>query len=218
MRGKVAGCTQYCRSVGITPAYAGKSALEVASSVADWDHPRVCGEKTQISTPTGISTGSPPRMRGKVCVSLWLHTTAGITPAYAGKRILSGAATVKYWDHPRVCGEKFSSCRKPSSVPGSPPRMRGKGHRAGAARRRAGITPAYAGKRLFRSSGRPETWDHPRVCGEKRDQNLDDPVPEGSPPRMRGKVCVHDIAFDCHGITPAYAGKSTNGKHARIPR
>ena len=30
------------------------------------------------------------------------------------------------------------------------------------------ITPAYAGKRLMVTSHSARTWDHPRVCGEKR--------------------------------------------------
>ena len=45
MRGKV-----YCDDLvsgieGITPAYAGKSALHLLKVQGFWDHPRVCGEK-----------------------------------------------------------------------------------------------------------------------------------------------------------------------------
>ena len=45
MRGKAAGLVQPLGGVGITPAYAGKSALESYAAVAVGDHPRVCGEK-----------------------------------------------------------------------------------------------------------------------------------------------------------------------------
>ena len=65
MRGKVSRLSQLMAETGITPAYAGKSKKNSVVVWPFWDHPRVCGEKTQISTPTGINTGSPPRMRGK---------------------------------------------------------------------------------------------------------------------------------------------------------
>ena len=50
-----------------------------------------------------------------------------------------------------------------------------------------GITPAYAGKRLWFLQKRWCSWDHPRVCGEK--YNAVDMQADylGSPPRMRGK-------------------------------
>ena len=52
-----------------------------------------------------------------------------------------------------------------------------------------------------------ETWDHPRLCGEKRiDSYLLDSV-AGSPPPMRGKGFPDMIYFFLTRITPAYAGK-----------
>ena len=63
--------------------------------------------------------------------------------------------------------------------------------------RNTGITPAYAGKSAYKNrlflSGR----DHPRVCGEKQ-------------------LAVVVLSLT-HRITPAYAGKSRNGKlHADL--
>ena len=70
-----------------------------------------------------------------------------------------------------------------------------------------GITPAYAGKRPWSSSGRTTRRDHPRVCGEKLPVGFFSWSISGSPPRMRGKVLVL-VVEDLHsGITPAYAGK-----------
>ena len=50
-----------------------------------------------------------------------------------------------------------------------------------------GITPAYAGNRVSSFLGDTDTWDHPRVCGEKLNPLDHVALPWGSPPRMRGK-------------------------------
>ena len=70
----------------------------------------------------------------------------GITPAYAGKRLLSSMPSDSSWDHPRVCGEKVRGYVKIWNEWGSPPRMRGKGLRNLVEMRFVRITPAYAGK------------------------------------------------------------------------
>ena len=72
---------------GITPAYAGKSLLELVAVVGGRDHPRLCGEKTAICTNKTEIKGSPPPMRGKATCTLVNNDIIGITPAYAGKRI-----------------------------------------------------------------------------------------------------------------------------------
>ena len=109
-----------------------------------------------------------------------------------------------------MCGEKHLYGAKFETKGTSPPRVRGKAkirHFSVSSRR---ITPAYAGKSLsLRRSGFCR-WDHPRVCGEKVG-----PVGcvsgwLGSPPRMRGKAPSLAVLGACIGITPAYAGKSTD--------
>ena len=70
-------------------------------------------------------------------------------------------------DHPRVCGEKAGLPTVPAVGTGSPPRMRGKGGFNGNVFSDLGITPAYAGKRIFAAPCLPAKRDHPRVCGEK---------------------------------------------------
>ena len=47
MRGKVTDATISSSTSGITPAYAGKSATATTAPALNWDHPRVCGEKTK---------------------------------------------------------------------------------------------------------------------------------------------------------------------------
>ena len=89
---------------------------------------------------------SPPRMRGKVPVCCPEHRKVRITPAYAGKRASQLCAGLAPRDHPRVCGEKFSSVKTAGLSTGSPPRMRGKEGQEQVSGRAVGITPACAGK------------------------------------------------------------------------
>ena len=115
------------------------------------DHPRVCGEKPERKAPRRPRLGSPPRMRGKETDSRRQCCSAGITPAYAGKRTLFCLAGRRNRDHPRVCGEKCSDHIDKGMIEGSPPRMRGKVLCICPLFCVLGITPAYAGKRLKRS-------------------------------------------------------------------
>ena len=50
---------------GITPACAGKRTPPRFTAAAEWDHPRVCGEKVITVVGAALLMGSPPRVRGK---------------------------------------------------------------------------------------------------------------------------------------------------------
>ena len=69
------------------------------------------------------------------------------------------------------------------------------------------VSPAYAGKRPPRRTGRCAGWDHPRVCGEKVSAINRESASLGSPPHVRGKVDVLPKIDTFVGITPACAGK-----------
>ena len=131
------------------------------------DHPRVCGEKPERKAPRRPRLGSPPRMRGKETDSRRQCCSAGITPAYAGKRTLFCLAGRRNRDHPRVCGEKGRTGALDVVQRGSPPRMRGKVRELLFSFHCARITPAYAGKSLLDKCNCVVFRDHPRVCGEK---------------------------------------------------
>ena len=106
----------------------------------------------------------------------------------------------------------------------SPPRMRGKAKNRCRSCPLTRITPACAGKRAASLAEITSLWDHPRVCGEKEAPLTQERVHVGSPPRMRGKVSELRSQNEAAGITPAYAGKSsedtrrsgTNGDHPRV--
>ena len=106
MRGKGSGEPLEESRMGITPAYAGKSLHKPDSQRWKWDHPRLCGEKTQWEFLYLFWGGSPPPMRGKADMGNKCRPYLGITPAYAGKRSLAIAKKKRERDHPRLCGEK----------------------------------------------------------------------------------------------------------------
>ena len=66
VRGKDTNDANTGATVGITPAYAGKSCRSPQGAGRAWDHPRVCGEKMMATAEAKAMEGSPPRMRGKV--------------------------------------------------------------------------------------------------------------------------------------------------------
>ena len=131
-----------------------------------------------------------------------------ITPADAGKTPSADNNNVATKDHPRGCGENFSSSCFFKLVQGSPPRMRGKLRFSPSADNNNGITPADAGKTLYVGCNSRRKPDHPRGCGEngyvpkRRQWGI------GSPPRMRGKLRFSRTAETLTRITPADAGKT----------
>ena len=106
-----------------------------------------------------------------------------------------------------MCGEKSVASTAVSLKRGSPPRVRGKDIFGILGNVCGGITPACAGKSGFPYAPQWNPWDHPRVCGEKR--NFSDAVhgKQGSPPRVRGKAAPATSCGWRAGITPACAGK-----------
>ena len=93
MRGKD-GVNDSAQAVtGITPACAGKRVRHRRISKPTRDHPRVCGEKGSSTFWSRNHSGSPPRMRGKGQVSVFLRVFVGITPACAGKSCSSSVSS-----------------------------------------------------------------------------------------------------------------------------
>ena len=168
----------------------------------------MCGEKSSLFKTAALSTGSPPRVRGKEENEYAKGQTHGITPACAGKSPSSVVFKVLNWDHPRVCGEKFITFSSNSDNIGSPPRVRGKGQKIQSFNHTIRITPACAGKRRRRSLPTRSAPDHPRVCGEKSISQWPKVLRSGSPPRVRGKGRDGLAVDELVGITPACAGKS----------
>ena len=128
-------------------------------------------------------------MRGKVVAKTLGYVEGRITPAYAGKREAQHAAEGVTGDHPRLCGEKANTNVSMMGDTGSPPPMRGKVARKMPEWYEERITPAYAGKSPACDFCGRDTWDHPRLCGEKPVNFPASASGGGSPPPMRGKGC-----------------------------
>ena len=159
--------------------------------------------------------GSPPRMRGKASSWYRPRRSGRITPAHAGKRSRAPRGCCCSEDHPRVCGEKNNLKLRIMVRAGSPPHMRGKERRDRQAARRAGITPAHAGKRSRAPRGCCCSEDHPCTCGEKCTLMLRRRLTVGSPPHLRGKGEAAHRGLPFGGITPAHAGKSSRPYHTQ---
>ena len=179
--------TKARRASGITPACAGKRQSTRAALLRNRDHPRMCGEKTQVAEREECSKGSPPHVRGKESFAALNQGVPGITPACAGKRPTPYISRCNQRDHPRMCGEKSAS--------------------SGARGMWQGITPACAGKRKVVPAPLCYGRDHPRMCGEKADIIRKKVNTMGSPPHVRGKDSARLVLWTCTGITPACAGK-----------
>ena len=173
-------------------------------------------------------TGSPPRMRGKPHMGKRQIYNKRITPAHAGKTAPHRQAVLREADHPRACGENYSSgvclgggCGSPPRMRGklsgnqiiiasigSPPRMRGKPKARQSASKSPRITPAHAGKTTVIYPTPQTPPDHPRACGENCPSEGLNGIYSGSPPRMRGKLLRQLLLRYGQRITPAHAGKT----------
>ena len=86
--------------------------------------------------------------------------------------------------------------------------MRGKPPPCARCLRPKRITPAGAGKTLRRTHLFNVQWDHPRRCGENRDELYVGCPQGGSPPQVRGKPAAEQGGGGIPRITPAGAGKT----------
>ena len=216
VRGKVQIGSSISSDTRITPACAGKSFSHKNFPLSLKDHPRVCGEKAAAAQLRLLGRGSPPRVRGKARCDIEGLEGRRITPACAGKRPTTTRTRRSWRDHPRVRGEKPMRSALSVKFLGSPPRARGKGRRRSARQRRAGITPACAGKRDGSRLSIFDGGDHPRVRGEKRLIICVFRSHVGSPPRARGKDERRHAVGLSGGITPACAGKSLSRNCTRV--
>ena len=110
-----------------------------------------------------------------------------IIPAHAGNTLRAAVACIRFWDHPRACGEHVGVDTDCTRLEGSSPRMRGTLVCYLPSLRAAGIIPAHAGNTHGTSSaGSQSPSDHPRACGEHYMSSGLNTGLTGSSPRMRG--------------------------------
>ena len=142
---------------------------------------------------------------------------AGIIPAYAGNTPSRRHRPSPKRDHPRVCGEHFSSCVVMVPSGGSSPRMRGTLWTCFRGGRRCGIIPAYAGNTSTIARCWNRSGDHPRVCGEHALSSKINGTRSGSSPRMRGTLSLDGVSVITCGDHPRVCGEHM-GRYEVNPR
>ena len=136
-------------SIGITPACAGKTMVQVQLVALPRDHTRVCGKNVTIAALEISCVGSPPRVREKHRQTANLLVLFGITPACAGKTYLYRLLSLGCQDHTRVCGKNNIGMTDKDLDTGSPPRVREKQPSLKSTTVLFRITPACAGKTIL---------------------------------------------------------------------
>ena len=192
----------------IIPARAGQTRCLVSERQVSPDHPRACGANAVGCPRCRGVRGSSPRVRGKPHGLAIPGVQVRIIPARAGQT--SPPIMVYGWptDHPRACGANYCSARLKSRAHGSSPRVRGKPDRVVRVPDVGRIIPARAGQTMRHRPPNHEHADHPRACGANKAWDGTSAPPDGSSPRVRGKLC--DVLGEhARGrIIPARAGQT----------
>ena len=134
---------------GITPARAGKTISSFRPWAAIWDHPRSCGKDFPCLCGHELRMGSPPLVRERPTPGIPSRTRRRITPARAGKTMLTSDLWRWSRDHPRSCGKDHARQACQMQAQGSPPLVRERLLQEIGNVTRFGITPARAGKTVM---------------------------------------------------------------------
>ena len=171
------------------PACAGETRPEPESPGSTSVHPRVCGGNKTPRSSTLHTTGTSPRVRGK------LHRPA-IPPTSLSV-------------HPRVCGGNMMSFKTRMDSTGTSPRVRGKRlpQRQPASERR--YIPACAGETVSITQPARSGKVHPRVCGGNDPMLTAQERAIGTSPRVRGKHPRSRAHHERARYIPACAGETS---------
>ena len=201
----------------IIPARAGQTRRGVRVSSTSPDHPRACGANSCSLSRLSSTSGSSPRVRGKLR-SRYRHAICyRIIPARAGQTLAGSEGGTTASDHPRACGANAIVIRRSDTPPGSSPRVRGKPGGLEAVDVRPRIIPARAGQTRWPGSRRCAPTDHPRACGANISPATATRRASGSSPRVRGKRGWLKDGREIRRIIPARAGQ-TSWRSLRISR
>ncbi len=195
--------------LGITPAYAGTTARGSKPALLCWDHPRLRGDHVYPLSNLHSPRGSPPLTRGPRWLTRQRSENRGITPAYAGTTTYNSRTRIYDEDHPRLRGDHSATVPAVRTYGGSPPLTRGPQVTNYDNTAYTRITPAYAGTTVGVPAGRGGGGDHPRLRGDHYMNANAFVSVTGSPPLTRGPRPDRYRKPPGTGITPAYAGTTT---------
>ncbi len=134
------------QSVRFTPTCVGKTRITYHLSLLVTVHPHVCGENKQIIKIPATTTGSPPRVWGKLIQVRVRGMRSRFTPTCVGKT-------------QHILEYMSAGC-------GSPPRVWGKQCFAHSSPLSYRFTPTCVGKTGWVRPTRGQCEVHPHVCGE----------------------------------------------------
>ena len=217
VRGTRGGRDFHARTPRFIPACAGNASPLASSRPAKPVHPRVCGERPHASTLRVAEIGSSPRVRGTRSVGQPLVAQSRFIPACAGNAPARPSSRPAPPVHPRVCGERAIADEIAGNASGSSPRVRGTPSARQSGKGNGRFIPACAGN-ACRSTIRRGRWAvHPRVCGERAENELIRRVDDGSSPRVRGTRRSKRVGRRRQRFIPACAGNAQEaGWHRRI--
>ena len=208
MRGKLAAGARRRGRRRIIPAHAGQTPAEPWKKPARSDHPRACGANFSAIGFPALTSGSSPRMRGKLGHGQVVSAGKRIIPAHAGQTCSKATNSCARTDHPRACGANLKIGASGSEQDGSSPRMRGKLRGLFVDVAQVRIIPAHAGQTRTRSGDGTLSQDHPRACGANSADVILCASIAGSSPRMRGKPALLRSSICPRRIIPAHAGQT----------
>ncbi len=108
--------------------------------------------------------------------------------------------------HPRECGDQFSIMRHVPITDGSSPRVRGSVHVHLAALAAIRFIPASAGIGIAACASSIRCAVHPRECGDRRLNAIEQDDSAGSSPRVRGSGAALAESWSFLRFIPASAG------------
>ena len=174
-----------CRFI---PAGAGNAEAKGAEDSNSPVHPRGCGERASLITPSKTVAGSSPRVRGTRDCQCRPEYDERFIPAGAGNALNSSRPALPLPVHPRGCGER--------------------GNADFAAHVPIRFIPAGAGNASFLSGVVTFATVHPRGCGERAEYEPLDPESDGSSPRVRGTQPHKLVGSQSTRFIPAGAGNA----------
>ena len=203
------------QAVGIIPAYAGSTSLDICRKKPTSDHPRIRGEHKLERVARNCQNGSSPHTRGAPPEPPSRPRRRRIIPAYAGSTASPPCRRSAAMDHPRIRGEHFIKYGIIPSSEGSSPHTRGARRSRARTSWAAGIIPAYAGSTFPSLASTSARRDHPRIRGEHGVPASPGILERGSSPHTRGAPSGASLEGRPVRIIPAYAGSTFSWRRRR---
>ena len=190
------------------PAWAGNARASKKCSAQISGHPRVGGERSEVTFPQALLSGPSPRGRGTLLFFLRYSGDFRAIPAWAGNACTAPSSRSAASGHPRVGGERKDVGGSLLSAHGPSPRGRGTLRRsvgvAGAGR----AIPAWAGNACTCATIAHSIAGHPRVGGERSRRACEDVLEGGPSPRGRGTPRRSARPPPRRRAIPAWAGNA----------